>query len=115
MKDAYSFDIDAAGLDESYRKHDQTYCAIFSRCGLSFVVVEADSGAMGGSGSQEFMVYTDAGEDLVVSCAKCGYAANIEKAKSSSRPSKTSPASGDGKPERSTPPDKAAIADIVAS
>ena len=75
MKDSYSFDIDAAGLDVSYQKHHDVYCRIFDRCGLKYVVVHADSGAMGGSGSQEFMVYTDAGEDLVVSCAElrlCG-------------------------------------------
>ncbi len=82
MKDAYSFDIDAAGLDVSYKKHYNTYTAIFKRCGLDFVVVEAHSGSMGGSQSHEFMVYTDAGEDLVASCAKCGYAANLEKATS---------------------------------
>ena len=82
MKDSYSFDIDAAGLDVSYQKHHDAYCRIFERCGLKFVVVHADSGAMGGSGSQEFMVYTDAGEDLVASCSSCGYAANVEKATS---------------------------------
>jgi prolyl-tRNA synthetase len=114
MKDAYSFDIDAAGLDESYRKHDQTYRAIFTRCGLSFVVVEADSGAMGGSGSQEFMVYTDAGEDLIASCAQCHYAANIEKATSKLVPVEDLAPTGDGKPERIHTPGKAAIADIVA-
>ena len=82
MKDAYSFDIDEAGLDVSYKLHDETYRKIFARCGLKFVAVEADSGAMGGSQSQEFMVYTDAGEDLIASCASCGYAANLEKATS---------------------------------
>src|ERR1700712_5653426 len=61
MKDAYSFDIDQAGLDLSYAKHHDTYVRIFKRCGLEFVSVEADSGAMGGSQSQEFMVYSDAG------------------------------------------------------
>jgi prolyl-tRNA synthetase len=81
MKDAYSFDIDAAGLDLSYDKHDAAYRAIFTRCGLDFVAVEADSGAMGGSQSQEFMVYTEAGEDLIASSAS-GYAANLEKATS---------------------------------
>jgi prolyl-tRNA synthetase len=85
MKDAYSFDIDAAGLDESYNKHDAAYRAIFTRCGLEFVAVEADSGAMGGSGSQEFMVYTEAGEDLIASSAS-GYAANLEKATSKLAP-----------------------------
>jgi prolyl-tRNA synthetase len=82
MKDAYSFDIDSAGLDVSYKKHYDTYCRIFDRCGLKYLAVEAHSGAMGGSQSHEFMVYTDAGEDLVVSCPKCGYAANMEKATS---------------------------------
>jgi prolyl-tRNA synthetase len=114
MKDAYSFDIDAAGLDESYRKHDQTYRAIFTRSGLRFIVVEADSGMMGGSGSQEFMVYTDAGEDLIASCARCHYAANIEKATSRLAPVEDLAPTGDGKPERIHTPGKAAIADIVA-
>jgi prolyl-tRNA synthetase len=82
MKDAYSFDIDEAGLDESYRKHEEVYRRIFMRCGLEFLVVEADSGAMGGTGSQEFMVSTEAGEDLIASCPLCGYAANVEKATS---------------------------------
>src|SRR6202047_329987 len=82
MKDSYSFDIDATGLDKSFDLHDAVYRKIFARCGLKFVAVEADSGAMGGSQSQEFMVYTDAGEDLIVSCPECGYAANLEKATS---------------------------------
>jgi len=82
MKDSYSFDIDRAGLDKSFDLHDAVYRRIFERCGLRFVAVEADSGSMGGSQSQEFMVYTDAGEDLVASCPACGYAANLEKATS---------------------------------
>ena len=82
MKDSYSFDIDAAGLDASYAKHHDTYCRIFDRCGLKYMVIDAHSGAMGGSRSQEFMVRTPAGEDLVVSCEKCNYAANMEKATS---------------------------------
>jgi len=114
MKDSYSFDIDAAGLDESYRKHDQTYRAIFTRSGLSFVVVEADSGAMGGSRSQEFMVYTDAGEDLIASCAECHYAANIEKATSRLAPVEDLAPTGDGKPERIHTPGQAAIIDVAA-
>src|SRR5260221_14209315 len=65
MKDSYSFDIDAEGLDASYQKHYDVYRRIFDRCGLRYAVVEADSGAMGGSQSQEFMVFTDAGEDMV--------------------------------------------------
>ena len=64
MKDSYSFDMDAAGLDAAYEKHYEAYCRIFDRCGLKYVAVEAHSGAMGGSQSHEFMVATDAGEDL---------------------------------------------------
>ncbi|MFB3814681.1 MAG: proline--tRNA ligase [Terriglobales bacterium] len=98
MKDSYSFDMDAAGLDVSYKKHYETYCRIFDRCGLQYVVVEAHSGAMGGSQSHEFMVYTDAGEDLVVSCPQCGYAANVEKATSRLEPVEDYEPVGEGKP-----------------
>jgi prolyl-tRNA synthetase len=112
MKDSYSFDMDAAGLDVSYQKHHDVYCRIFERCGLKFVVVHADSGAMGGSGSQEFMVYTDAGEDLVASCGSCGYAANIEKATSRLDAVKELAPTGDGRPELVHTPGKGAIADV---
>lgn len=81
MKDAYSFDLDLEGLDASYSKMHDAYCTIFSRCGLKYNAVEADSGAMGGSGSQEFMVKSDVGEAEIVFCDSCGYTANIEKAK----------------------------------
>src|SRR5487761_2632554 len=114
MKDAYSFDIDAAGLDASYQKHDAVYRRIFTRCGLKFVAVEADSGAMGGSQSQEFMVYTDAGEDLIASCPVCGYAANVEKALSRLDPVKEMEPTGDGTPELVHTPGCAAIADVAA-
>jgi prolyl-tRNA synthetase len=97
MKDAYSFDIDEAGLDASYNKHDAAYRRIFSRCGLQFVSVDADSGAMGGSASQEFMVYTEAGEDLIASSAS-GYAANLEKATSRLAPVEDLAPVGDGLP-----------------
>ncbi len=80
MKDAYSFDRDEAGLDESYRKMYDAYCKIFTRLGLDFTVVDADSGAMGGSGSQEFMVKSPVGEDGIAYCDACGWAANYEKA-----------------------------------
>lgn len=80
MKDAYSFDIDRAGLDVAFEHQRRAYHRIFSRCGLSFVAVEAHSGTMGGSQSTEFMVRTDAGEDDIAACPKCGYAANTEKA-----------------------------------
>jgi len=113
MKDAYSFDIDEAGLDLSYNKHDETYRRIFTRCGLDFVVVEADSGAMGGSGSQEFMVYTEAGEDLIVSCAESGYAANMEKATSQLSPVIEMEPTGDGMPELVHTPGTAAISDVA--
>jgi prolyl-tRNA synthetase len=86
MKDSYSFDLDAAGLDVSYNKHDGAYRAILTRCGLDFIAVQADSGAMGGSQSQEFMVYAEAGEDLIASCPTCNYAANLEKATSLTAP-----------------------------
>ena len=114
MKDSYSFDLDSAGLDASYKKHDQVYRNIFTRAGLKFVVVEADSGAMGGSQSQEFMVYTDAGEDLIASCPRCGYAANLEKATSRLDPVDEMEATGDGKPEPVETPGCAAIADVAA-
>jgi len=113
MKDAYSFDIDEAGLDLSYNKHDAAYRAIFTRCGLDFVAVEADSGAMGGSQSQEFMVYTDAGEDLIASCPSCGYAANLEKATSRLLPVAEMEPTGDGLPELVFTPGKAAIAAVA--
>jgi prolyl-tRNA synthetase len=82
MKDAYSFDVDRAGLDKSFQDQHDAYCRIFTRCGLKYTPVEASSGAMGGSKSTEFMVRTDAGEDYIASCDKCGYAANVEKATS---------------------------------
>ena len=113
MKDSYSFDIDQAGLDRSYDLHDAAYRAIFRRSGLKFIVVEADSGAMGGSQSQEFMVYTDAGEDLIASCAACGYAANMEKATSRLAPVKEMAPTGDGKPELVHTPGQASIADVT--
>jgi prolyl-tRNA synthetase len=113
MKDAYSFDINKEGLDKSFDLHDAIYRKIFSRCGLKFVAVEADSGSMGGSQSQEFMVYTDAGEDLIASCPVCGYAANTEKAVSQlDAIAELEPTSD--KPEEIHTPGMGAIADISA-
>jgi prolyl-tRNA synthetase len=112
MKDAYSFDIDEAGLDLSYQKHDAVYRRIFTRCGLEFVAVEADSGAMGGSQSQEFMVYTEAGEDLIAS-SHSGYAANLEKATSTLAPVVDLEPTGDGLPELVLTPGLGAIADVT--
>lgn len=80
MKDAYSFDRDEAGLDVSYKTMYDAYTRIFNRCGLTFRPVEADSGAIGGSGSHEFMVIADSGEAEIVYCNECDYAANVEKA-----------------------------------
>ena len=93
MKDAYSFDVDRAGLDKSYEDQRRAYEAIFSRCGLEFVAVQAHSGAMGGSESSEFMVRTDAGEDDVAVCPRCRYAANTETARSKGpvRPARAGP------------------------
>jgi len=80
MKDAYSFDADLDGLNRSYEQMYKAYCRIFARCGLPYVVVEAESGPIGGDVSHEFMVPTDAGEDILVRCEGCGYAANVERA-----------------------------------
>jgi prolyl-tRNA synthetase len=113
MKDAYSFDIDPAGLDASYQKHRQVYQRIFDRCGLRYVIIEADSGAMGGSGSEEFMVRTPAGEDLVVSCDSCGYAANMEKATSRLAPLEDLAAEGDGAPVEIHTPGQKTIEDVA--
>jgi len=82
MKDAYSFDKDNEGLDVSYMKMYEAYNKIFTRCDLEFSAVEADSGAMGGAGSAEFMVKSDIGEDEIAFCTGCNYAANTEKATS---------------------------------
>ena len=114
MKDSYSFDLNKEGLDKSFDLHDAVYRRIFKRCGLKFVAVEADSGAMGGSQSQEFMVYTDAGEDLIASCPVCGYAANLEKATSKLEPVTEMDATGDGTPELVHTPGCAAISDVAA-
>ena len=113
MKDSYSFDLDTASLDKSYDQHDVAYRKIFSRCGLKFVAVDADSGAMGGSQSQEFMVYTDAGEDLIASCPVCGYAANLEKATSRLDPVTEMEPTGGGMPELVHTPGCAAISDVA--
>jgi prolyl-tRNA synthetase len=80
MKDAYSFDVNEAGADVSYAKMYKAYRRIFERCGLRFRAVEADTGSIGGNFSHEFMVLADSGEDAIVSCSACQYAANMEKA-----------------------------------
>ncbi len=113
MKDAYSFDIDSAGLDVSYKKHYDTYCRIFDRCGLKYMVVEADSGAMGGKESHEFMVRTPAGEDQIVSCDGCNYAANMEKATSKLEAVADLAAAGDGRPLEVHTPGQKTIEDVA--
>jgi len=113
MKDSYSFDIDAAGLDVSYKKHYDVYCRIFDRCGLKYMVVEAHSGAMGGSQSHEFMVRSPAGEDHIVSCENCDYAANLEKAISKLEASEDLRAEGDGKPLLVHTPGQKTIDDVA--
>jgi prolyl-tRNA synthetase len=82
MMDAYSFDVNQAGLDESYAAMDRAYRASFTRCGVEFRSVQADAGAIGGAGSEEFMVIADVGEDAILYCDESGYAANVEKADS---------------------------------
>lgn len=110
MKDSYSFDVDWEGLDRSYKLHHDIYCRIFTRCGLRFVAVEASSGAMGGSESEEFMVRTDAGEDYVVSCT-CGYASNLERARSRIPEIRDEPAEGEPRPVHT--PGRRTIAEIA--
>jgi prolyl-tRNA synthetase len=99
MKDLYSFDADGAGLDESYQKMCQAYKNIYARLGLPALMVEADSGAIGGKDSHEFMVLTEDGEDEVIHCSSCGYAANVEKAQFAKTviPVSRSPESSEGK------------------
>src|SRR6202453_601553 len=114
MKDSYSFVLDATGLDLSYDKHDVAYRAIFTRSGLNFVAVQADSGAMGGSQSQEFMVYAEAGEDLIASCPTCNYAANLEKATSRLPAVEDLAPTGSGEPELVHTPGRRTIEEVGA-
>jgi len=113
MKDSYTFDMDQAGLDVAYDKHYQTYCRIFDRCGLEYMVVEAHSGAMGGSQSHEFMVRSDAGEDLVAVCRGCGYAANLEKAAAAASEPAVADPEGDLRPELFHTPGRKTIAEVA--
>jgi prolyl-tRNA synthetase len=111
MKDAYTFDIDQAGLDKSFIDQREAYKKIFTRCGIQFLIVEASSGAMGGSESNEFMARTPAGEDLIVSCENCDYAANLEKA--SSRLSAIADEAGPDAPEEFPTPGVRTIEDLT--
>jgi prolyl-tRNA synthetase len=110
MKDSYSFDLDDAGLDVSYRKHIEAYRRIFDRCGLKTLYVEAFSGMMGGSESSEYTAPTDAGEDLIATC-ECGYAANLEKAEAKTPP--VEDPAGEAPPEAFPTPGEKSIADLV--
>ena len=111
MKDAYSFDIDLAGLDKSFNDQRDAYKKIFTRCGIEFLIVEASSGAMGGSESNEFMARTSAGEDLIVHCSNCGYSANLEKA--TSRLPGIDDEAGPGAPEEFPTPGVRTIEDLT--
>ena len=111
MKDGYSFDADDAGLEKSYRAMFDAYTRIFQRCGLKFAPVEADSGPIGGSFSHEFMVLADTGEDAIVSCPSCGYAANTEKAEIN--PPEPAGATNAGEPQRVHTPDVRTIEDLT--
>jgi prolyl-tRNA synthetase len=112
MKDSYSFDLDTDGLDRSFDAHQAAYVRIFARLGIPAIAVEASSGAMGGSTSTEFMCPSEAGEDDVVYCPHCGYAANLEKATSRLEPS-ADPSGGDSAPERFDTPGARTIEDLA--
>jgi prolyl-tRNA synthetase len=112
MKDSYSFDLDQNGLDAAYEKHRHAYSRIFERCGLEYTVVEAHSGAMGGKESHEFSVRSNSGEDFIVRCSTCGYAANLEKAASNATMHAVPDPEGDLTPEEFHTPGKKTIADV---
>jgi len=111
MKDAYSFDIDREGLDKSFINQREAYKKIFTRCGLEYLIVEASSGAMGGSESNEFMARTPAGEDLIAHCSNCNYAANVERATSRLAPIEDQP--GPAAPEEFPTPGVRTIEDLT--
>ncbi|HKG46921.1 MAG TPA: proline--tRNA ligase [Pyrinomonadaceae bacterium] len=111
MKDAYTFDVDRAGLDKSFLDQREAYKKIFTRCGIQFLIVEASSGAMGGTESNEFMAHTPAGEDLIVSCSNCDYAANLEKA--TSRLEEIADEPGPAAPEEFPTPGVRTIDDLI--
>jgi prolyl-tRNA synthetase len=113
MKDAYSFDPDEPGAEDCYRRMYEAYNRIFRRCGLNFKVVEADSGPIGGSFSHEFMVLADTGEDLLVSCTSCDYAANLEKAEVILEPVPPGPPVGDA-PEPVHTPNVRTVEEVAA-
>src|SRR5437879_1278449 len=111
MKDSSTFDWDREGLDRAFLDQREAYKRIFTRCGIDLSIVEASSGAMGGSESSEFVAKTDAGEDLIASCSNCGYAANVEKA--TSRLPKIEDEAGPNAPEEFPPPGVRTIEDLT--
>lgn len=111
MKDAYTFDVDWDGLDRSFAEQREAYKRIFTRCGIKFAIVEASSGVMGGSESNEFVAKTPAGEDLIAACENCGYAANVEKA--TSRLSAITDEAGPSAPEEFPTPGVRTIEDLT--
>ncbi len=113
MKDAYSFDAEEAGAEESYRKMHAAYTRIFERCGLEFVAVEADTGSIGGSFSHEFMVLAESGEDAIAACRACGYGANVEKAEVAAREGAAEPG-GVAALERVSTPGRRTIEEVTA-
>jgi len=114
MKDAYSFDADEGGAERSYRAMYEAYCRIFRRMGLSFRAVEADTGAIGGSSSHEFMVIADSGEDAIVSCTGCDYSANVEKAECPAGADTGSARPANGSPRKVSTPGKRTIGEVSA-
>ena len=114
MKDAYSFDVDAASMEKSYRKMYDAYCRIFERCGLDYIPVEADPGMMGGSVSHEFMVPCAIGEDRIVICSSCGYAASTEVAPAGEASSGNNPGEKPLAPEEVDTPGASTVEDVSA-
>ena len=112
MKDSYSFDRDEKGLEENYQKHAAAYHRIFKRCGLSYYQVESDPGMMGGATAHEFMAPSPAGEDDIVVCAECGYAANVELAISVAPPQVNSGLEMPDEPQDVATPEKRTVAEV---
>src|SRR5205823_13199889 len=111
MKDSYSFDLDDAGLDESFERHHAAYVNIFARLGLDAIPVDASSGAMGGGRSVEFVSPSESGEDDIVRCPSCGYAGNVERATSRLEAMDDEP--GSDQPEPFPTPGVRTIADLA--
>ena len=113
MKDAYSFHLDREDAEREYRNMYDTYRRIFTRCGLEFRAVEADSGAIGGSLSHEFQVLAESGEDALAACGSCDYAANVQKAESR-QPAPEGGGDADAPPETVATPDLKTVPEVAA-